>query len=192
MNKEQTFKLSPVEVETMRRAAHQRSKSFDPTKLSYSSKELDSYGLVREGYTREEISKLGIKPSIVTSKDKLEEIAQSELLLDTPFGSKIKKWQIPVDMMPIRVAKTIFPKNSVVNLHVHPKNTDDDPGGGLRMVAKGSVNYRGENYLAGDWFFVPNGTSYEFTTSKNEETILFYTYTFFGAAEGNRFSHPHI
>ena len=52
------------------------------------------------------------------------------------------------------------------------------------MIAKGSVVYQGKKFEQGDWFFVPNGVPYEFTTDENEETIVFYTYRFFGAMEG--------
>ena len=191
MKENHTFNLVDVEIETVERAAKDLSKGFDKSKTAYTTGELGEYGLVREGYNKEEMQELGIIPQVVTSHDKLEEEAQEILKIDAPFGSGIKKWQLPIDMMPIRVAKTIFPKGSVVDSHVHPKNTDEEPGGGLRMIATGSVTYNGKQFKAGDWFFVPNGTPYNFVTDENEETIVFYTYTFFGAIEGNRFSHPH-
>lgn len=137
------------------------------------------------------MEEIGIKPSVVTSHDSIEEKSKDILKVDTPFGSGIEKWQLPIDMMPIRVAKTIFLKGSVVDAHVHPESTEKDPGGGLRMIATGSVLYKGKKFNPGDWFFIPNGVPYEFTTDANEETIVFYTYRFFGAIEGNRFSHPH-
>ena len=191
MKNDTIFNLIDVEIETLKRAASDKGLSFDPDKKTYSGEELAQYGLVREGYNKEEIIELGITPVVVSSFDELEEMAKSELSLDTPFGSGIQKWQLPIDMMPVRVAKTIFPKNSRVKSHVHPESTQEDPGGGLRMVAKGSVTYDGKKYQAGDWFFVPNGVPYDFTTDDVEETIVFYTYRFFGAIEGNRFSHPH-
>ena len=191
MNKEETFKLSDVEMETLKRAASQNGKSFNSQKRDYKGSELSEYGLVREGYNHEELKALGVKPEIVTSLDEAEKSAKTKMLLDTPFGSGILKWQLPIDMMPIRVAKTIFPKNSNVDSHVHPESTQEDAGGGLRMIAKGSVIYAGKKYEAGDWFFIPNGHPYEFKTDPKSETIVFYTYRFFGAIEGNRFSHPH-
>ncbi len=42
------FNLSDVEVETLRRAALERSLSFDPDRRTYSATELSEYGLVRE------------------------------------------------------------------------------------------------------------------------------------------------
>jgi len=116
--------------------------------------------------------------------------AVKSLALQTPFGSNIKKWQLPIDMMPIRVAQTVFPPATRVENHIHPMNTEADPGGGLRIVVAGSVEFRGKTFGAGDWFFVPNGVPYEFTTDPKKETTIFYTYRFFGALEGNRFSHP--
>ncbi len=191
MKKNQSFNLVDVEVETLKRAANDSSKSFNPEKRNYTTEELNEFGLVREGYNKEELEELGIKPSVVTSHDSIEAKSKELLKLDTPFGSGIEKWQLPIDMMPVRVAKTIFPKGSVVESHVHPESTEKDPGGGLRMIATGSVKYDGKIFKAGDWFFVPNGVPYEFTTDKDEETVVFYTYRFFGAIEGNRFSHPH-
>src|SRR5271165_2957696 len=43
--------------------------------------------------------------------------AEKLLPVETPFGSGIRKWQLPIDMMPIRVMKTIFPPNSRVESH---------------------------------------------------------------------------
>lgn len=191
MKKDELFKLADVEIETLRRAATQLGKNFDPEKREYLGSELSEYGLVREGYNYEELRTLGIKPTVVTSLDTDEKEAIEKMSLDTPFGSGILKWQLPIDMMPIRVAKTIFPKNTIVDSHVHPESTQEDPGGGLRMVAKGSIIYNGQKFEAGDWFFIPNGIPYEFKTDPDLETIVFYTYRFFGAIEGNRFSHPH-
>lgn len=75
--------------------------------------------------------------------------------------------------------------------HVHPKNTEAIPGGSLRVVLSGSITFRGEVFRTGEWFFIPNGVPYSFTTDMVEETIILYKYSFFGAEEGNRFSHPH-
>ncbi len=187
----QLFTLSPVEVETLRRAALARSLPFDSDKINYSKDELQKFGMVREAYTQEEIRELGFGPVPVTCFDKAAKKAEDLLRVETPFGSGIKKWQLPVDMMPIRVLQTVFPPESVVDLHVHPMNTPDAPGGGLRFVSRGRVFYNGNEYGPGDWFFVPNGIPYAFTTDPEIETIVFYSYSFFGAAEGNRFSHPH-
>lgn len=141
--------------------------------------------------TKRELEELGIKPSIVSSHSVIESEAKKVLKLDTPFGSGTEKWQLPIDMMPIRVAKTIFPKNTRVDDHVHPESTAKAPGGGLRIVTQGNITFQGRTYEAGDWFFVPNGVPYEFLTSEEQDTIVFYSYFFFGAMEGNRFSHPH-
>ena len=184
------YMLSAVEVETLRRAAVDRDLPFDSERTEYSEQDLKQYGLVREGYTRDELREIGITPSIVTSFDENATETSSRLTLETPFGSGIQKWQLPIDMMPIRVAKTIFPPKTRVDSHVHPEDTASDPGGGLRMVATGSVIFKNNKYLPGDWFFVPNGAPYEFVTDEVIPTTVFYTYRFFGAVEGNRFSHP--
>jgi hypothetical protein len=190
-NADEVFDLSDVEVETLRRAALERSLPFDPQRRIYSRRELSVYGMVREGYTREEIRQLGFGPEAVSCFDERSKLAEELLRVDTPFGSGIKKWQLPIDMMPMRVQLTILPPNTTVAKHVHPASSPEAPGGGLRIVSKGRIFYEGREYGPGDWFFVPNGTPYTFTTDPKIPTILFYKYAFFGFEEGNRFSHPH-
>lgn len=123
--------------------------------------------------------------------DEKAKAAQNLLKVDTPFGSGIEKWELPIDMKPMKTYKTIFPPNTYVAPYIHPENNSDDPGGSLRIVFSGRIFYEDKEYTAGDWFFVPNGESYEFLTDPEEETIVFYTYRFFGVEQGNRFSHPH-
>ena len=190
MQPEQKYSLSDCELETLRRASSHRKMAFEADRRDYLGSELMTYGLVREGYTRAELHAIGGKAQKVGSFDELAQVAQEKLILDTPFGSGIKKFQLPVDMMPIRVAKTIFPPGSKVSAHFHPENEPSNPGGGLRMVASGEVYHEDKIYRSGDWFFVPNGQNYEFSTSPDVPTEVFYTYAFFAAAEGNRFSHP--
>lgn len=184
------FDLCDVEIETVRRAAQERGLAFDPAQQRYSEHDLSRYGLVREGYTRQELSAVGIGPSKVSSLDYSTRILQEKLPLATPFGSGIEKFQLPIDMMPIRVAKTIFPPGSAVKEHVHPPHSEEDPGGGLRLIISGWILFEDRRYEPGEWFFVPNGTPYEFSTDPLHETVVFYTYRFFGAEFGNRFSHP--
>jgi hypothetical protein len=187
---DEMFDLSAVEIETVRRAAVERQLPFDPTKTNYSRKELSAYGIVREAYTREELRARGIVPGPVSSLDPDTEARQALLPIGAPFANGVQKFELPIDMLPLRVAKVIFPPGSVVRKHVHPRHSIEAPGGGLRIVVSGSILYEGREYRSGDWFFVPNGQPYEFTTDVTVPTILFYKYAFFGVAEGNRFSHP--
>jgi hypothetical protein len=184
------FHLCDVEVETARRAAFDRGLPFNPEKRAYTRQELGLYGMVREGYNREELRARGVLPRPVSSLDASTTSAEASLPLETPFGSAIRKYELPIDMLPMRVAKTIFPPGSVVKRHVHPPHTNEDPGGGLRIIFSGKIFFEGREYGPGDWFFVPNGTPYEFTTAPDQDTIVFYKYRFFGAEQGNRFSHP--
>jgi hypothetical protein len=188
---EELFELSDVEVETLRRAALERGLPFDPLRRCYPKSELRPYGMVREGYTRSELRRLGFRPIEVSCFDEIADAGEQLLPVETPFGSGIRKWQLPVDMLPMRISKTVFPPGTEVRSHVHPPHTDEAPGGGLRIVTQGSILFRGRKYLAGDWFFVPNGVAYEFTTDPEHETVVFYSYSFFGFEQGNRFSHPH-
>ena len=191
MDADANFSLSDCEHETLKRAAQQRVMPFDEERREYTGSELETFGLVREGYNRREMHKAGVKPERVSCFDEIAIMAERTMPLDTPFGSNIRKWQLPIDMMPIRVSKTVFPKNSVVRPHVHPEGEVGNPGGGLRVVTKGCITFDGKAYGPGDWFFVPNGVPYEFLTSSEGDTEVMYTYAFFAAAEGYRFSHPH-
>lgn len=187
---EERFELSEVEVETLRRAAKARGLAFDPDRTSYNHSELAAYGLVREGYTRSELRGRGIYPGKVSSLDAETDRKMKSLPLETPYGKGIEKHELPIDMLPLRLAKTVFPPNSRVTSHVHPPHTDEAPGGSLRIVASGTIYYEGRAYCAGDWFFVPNGEAYEFTTDGEVPSVVFYSYAFFGVEQGNRFSHP--
>ena len=93
-------------------------------------------------------------------------------------------------MCEMRIHHTVFSPNSFVEPHVHPENSSDDPGGSLRIVTKGTISYAGRTFRPGDWFFIPNGIPYSFSTDPNVDTHVMYGYRFFGVAEGNRFSHP--
>jgi len=185
------FILSDCEIETLRRAAIDRRQPYDPAKRRYTRAELRRYGLVREGYTREELRGRGINPCAVTSADPLACDGLNLLPVETPFGTGIRKWQLPIDMLPLRVFQTLFPPATVVSSHVHPPHSEEAPGGGLRIVTRGSVTYKEKIFGPGEWFFAPNGEPYEFVTDAKEETVVFYTYAFFGVEHGNRFSHPH-
>ena len=188
---QEDFVLNEAEIETLRRAAVARNLNFDPKKTTLSKLELQKYGLVREAYTPDELRAAGFGPSPVTSFDHAAEVARDVLRVDAPFGSGILKWQLPVNMMELRVFQTVFQPDTVVAPHIHPVNTEEDPGGSLRIVVKGSIEYEGRSFEPGDWFFVPNGAPYTFRSAPNQETTVMYLYRFFAATEGNRFSHPH-
>ena len=185
---DEIFELSDVEMETLRRAAVERSLPYDSTKRCYSCTELREYGMVREAYTRQELGDLGFGPDEVSCFDSRARTAEQVLKVDVPFGNGIQKWQLPIDMMPMRVLQVVYPPNTTVDLHVHPANAPDDPGGGLRIVTKGRIFYKGNEYGPGDWFFVPNGVPYTFSTDPKVPTVTFYKYRFFGAEQGNRFT----
>lgn len=188
---EVVFELADCEVETVRRAARDRDMPFDHNKRTYTAFELKAYGIVREGYNRQELRERGIQPGSITCFDDLAGEAKHLLPVETPFGTGIKKWQLPIDMLPLRVFKTVFPPNTRVRSHIHPLHSDESPGGGLRIVVSGEITYKGKVFGPGDWFFASNGEPYEFTTHATEDTIVFYKYAFFAVEQGNRFSHPH-
>lgn len=184
------FTLSDVEMETLRRASVERSLPFDGGKRVYTSEDLSLYGMVREGYTRQELRARGFGPEEVSCFDERAKAAEELLKVDTPFGSGIRKWQLPIDMMPMRDHQTEFSPNTTVVSHVHPAAEPDAPGGSLRIVTKGKILYKDREYGPGDWFFIPNGVAYTFTTDPATATVVMYRYAFFGFEQGNRFSHP--
>lgn len=188
---EDSFELSDVEVETLRRAAAQRGMMFAPERRHYTTAELNTYGMVREAYNTPELQAMGIgNNKVVTSFDSVTEMARDKLLVDAPFASQIRKWQIPVDVCEWRVFITEFPPNTFVEPHVHPENTTEQPGGSLRTILHGSLLYSEKVFKPGDWFFIPNGVPYSFTSDKDSATVVMYTYAFFAVSEGNRFSSP--
>lgn len=185
------FVLSDVEIETLRRAAAARGLDFDPDRRNYSAAELGSYGLVREAYNSPELRSMGIDATkIVTSFDLETEQAKEKLVVDAPFARGIRKWQLPIDICEWRVFISEFPPNTLVEPHVHPANTPENPGGSLRTVLKGSLNYAGKTFGPGDWFFIPNGVPYSFRSDAAAHTVVMYKYAFFEVAAGNRFSSP--
>lgn len=190
-NEDYAFDLSDVEVETLRRAAVERDLPFDPARRTYKARDLKAYGLVREAYNSSELKKLGVSSNrVVTSFDADVERIKESLMVDAPFARQIRKWQIPVDICEWRVFITEFPPGTLVEPHVHPKNTDEEPGGSMRTVLRGAICYAGREFGPGDWFYIPNGIPYSFRTDPEKETVVMYKYRFFGVAEGNRFSHP--
>lgn len=184
------FELSDIEMETLKRAAKDRCLAYDENRRFYTREELYQYGMVREGYTRQELREHGFGPDEVSCFDDRAHAAQELLKVDTPFGPGIEKWQLPIDMMPMRVHQAVFPPSTTVAPHVHPAHTADAPGGSLRIVSRGRIFYKNREYGPGDWFFVPNGVPYTFTTDPTVPTVIFYKYAFFGFEQGNRFSHP--
>lgn len=189
-NPQEEFELSDVEMETLRRAALERHLPFDKNRRNYLKSELILYGMVREAYTRDELTRVGFGPGAVSCFDDCAKKAEEILIVDTPFGNGIKKWQLPINTKQMRIVQTFFPPNTVVESHVHPENGPDDSGGGLRIVTRGKIFYKGQEYGPGNWFFIPNGVPYSFTTDPDGPTIAMYKYAFFGDDRENRFSHP--
>lgn len=190
-NSEKSFDLLEVEVETLRRAALARGLQFDAKRKTYSAKELESYGLVREAYNSEELSAWGLdNKKVVTCFDEIVAKAKNDLLVDAPFALTIKKWQLPIDLSESRSLMSEFPPNTLVKPHVHPSNTDKNPGGSLRIVLDGEIEYSNKLFTSGDWFYIPNGVPYSFRTHATNPTRVFYSYAFFAPSMGNRFSYP--
>ena len=162
----------------------QSKTTFDASRTDITEEELKGLKFVRENWTQEEIQQKGLtQEGVVTSFDKVSKRAESELVVDTPFADGIQKWQLPIDLPGFRVVMTRFPAGSVVKAHQHPSIPGFTKCGQLRVVVKGSITYNGKTYRAGDWFYIPNGVAYSFTTDPNEETLENYFYQYNGIAQ---------
>src|SRR5439155_23546092 len=80
---DEIFELSDVEMETMRRACQHRGLAFDSKRRSYTQSELIGYGLVRERYTRTELTKLGFAPGEISCFDAAAKVAEELLAVAT-------------------------------------------------------------------------------------------------------------
>jgi quercetin dioxygenase-like cupin family protein len=164
--------------------ASKNKKSIDAARIDITEEELKALGFVRENWTIEEIQQKGLaKDGVVTSFDKVAKKAESELVVDAPFADDIQKWQLPINLPGFRVVMTRFPPGTVVKVHKHPSIPGFSRCGQLRVVVKGSIIYDGKVYKSGDWFYIPNGIAYSFTTDPNEETLENYYYQYNGIAQ---------
>lgn len=165
-------------------ASQSKKSSVNATSSEISEDQLKQLKFVRESWSQEEIQQKGLaKDGVVTSFDEVAKKAESELAVDAPFADGIQKWQLPIDLPGFRVVMTRFPPGTIVKDHQHPSIPGFSRCGQLRVVVKGSINYDGKVYKPGDWFFIPNGVPYSFTTDPNEETLENYYYQYNGIAQ---------
>jgi hypothetical protein len=79
---EDIFDLNDAEVETLRRSALERGMSFDSSRRTYSSAELNEYGLCREAYNTPELRNMGFgSDKVVTSFDATAKEARDRRLI---------------------------------------------------------------------------------------------------------------
>lgn len=195
---DEKLKLTDKELELVARTAKAQGVAYDPKKDDYTENELrQQFGIVRESYNREELEAKGmVAKGVVTSFDRIAERAMTELSISPPFARGIQKWQLPVETYDSpRIMTTVFPPDTVVTPHVHPKPTgpdipDDFDGGSFRIVTRGSITFEGRKFGPGDWFYIPNGTPYTFTTDPLVETHEAYWYQYDVWVPKQRFSAP--
>ena len=162
------------------------------TNADITEEKLREFKFVRENWTVEELRNKGLAvEGVVTSFDRVAKRAESELAVDAPFADGIQKWQLPINLPGFRVVMTRFPPGTVVRSHQHPSIPGFSACGQLRVVVKGSITFEGKVYRPGDWFFIPNGVEYSFTTDPDVETLESYYYQYNGIAQQPlRFSSP--
>jgi len=180
----QPINLNESERALLFMVASKKKKSVDASRIDITEEELKRLDFVRENWSAEEIQQKGLaKDGVVTSYDKVAKKAESDLAVDAPFADGIHKWQLPINLPGFRVVMTRFPPATVVKAHQHPSIPGFSRCGQLRVVVKGSIKYDGKVYRPGDWFYIPNGTAYSFTTDPNEETLESYFYQYNGIAQ---------
>ena len=172
-----SIELDEHELAIVEEAAKDAGIPFDPNRKVYTMGELEPLGVVREAYSAEEVRSRGLgSTGVVTSFDEVAHKAETELAIGAPFASSARKWQLPVDVPGFRLVTTVFPPGSVVGNHTHSVLDPEVKSGGFRMVISGSIEFEGKRYGPGDWFFIPNGTPYSFSTDPDVETKENYWY----------------
>jgi hypothetical protein len=176
-NPEHLFTLEDDELEIVSNASKDHGVPFDPKKRDYTEADLSKLGIVREYYSLDELHQRGFRSDgVVSSFDDVSERAKNELRVGAPFANGVEKWQLPIDMLGFRIQTTIFPPNTTVLPHTHTILDAEIKSGGFRMVIQGSIKFEGKKYMPGDWFFIPNGRPYSFTTDSDVETEEAYWY----------------
>lgn len=186
---DKAFELTKDELSVLRRAAKARNRSLSDSKAAFTKGELIQYGIVREAFDRSEMLSAGITSSLVTSRDKIVKDAMDRLGVGSPHPTKIGKWQLPIDMSPFRPVMIVFPPGSKMARKTQPVCTPSDPGGALRIVLSGRLSCNGEWFGPGEWFFVPNGISYEMASDESDQTSVLYIFRFPSSESGGRFAY---
>ncbi len=172
-----TILLDEFELSIVKDEMSNRNMMFNESKNEYTMEELNSIGIVRESYSIEELHQKDFDTQgIITSFDDVAKMAEEKLVVGAPFAKGVKKWQLPIDLIGFKIITTVFPPKTTVLPHVHSVLDENVKSGGFRMVVSGSITFNGKKYLPGDWFFIPNGIPYSFTTDENIETRENYWY----------------
>lgn len=185
------IELEDHELEIVHSVMMNKNLAIDMNKREYSLQELNKIGVYRESYSVQELRDNGFDlKGVVTSFDKAAKDAETALSVDAPFASGIRKWQLPIDVEGFRIITTEFPPNTTVLPHIHSMLDAKSKSGGFRMVVEGSITFEGKKYLPGDWFFIPNGIPYTFTTDPLVKTTENYWYGHNVRGKHTRISSP--
>ena len=128
--------------------------AFDPNAATFE----DCMARVRNVQDR-----IGLNPSagILTSRDAVAREGQELLAVDNVPDGGFTKWQLPVYLdKPSHLFVTYGQPDIDVPEHSH------DEGDGIRFIAGGSIEYKGQELTTGDWMFIPAGVPYSFRTGK--------------------------
>jgi uncharacterized RmlC-like cupin family protein len=134
---------------------------------------LKEAGVLRVNYDQDEIQAAGFDTQQVLTSFSDASAAESRLKVDVPFRG-VTKYQIPA-AVGIHIVK--MAPNSEVTEHAHPPVDPANPGGALRIVLKGDLDFNGQRYGPGDWFYVPDGTPYSFKAGPVSDVEVSYKWT---------------
>lgn len=129
------------------------TQKFDPNQLTFD----EGLDRIRRGLKK---AKVSLGKGILTSRDKDVQAASNALQVgNVPDG--FQKWQLPIHLdSPSQLFISTAKANAKVPAHSH------NDGDGIRFIIAGSIIYRGVELTAGDWMFIPKGTSYSFEVGK--------------------------
>ena len=186
-----TIELEDHELEVVYSVMKNNNMAIDKSIRKFSLEDLNKIGIYRESYSIHELRANGFDlTGVVSSFDKVAKDAETLLSVDAPFATGIKKWQLPIDVEGFRIITTEFPPNTTVLPHIHSMLDKESKSGGFRMVIEGSITFEEKKYLPGDWFFIPNGVPYSFTTDPDVKTKENYWYGHNLAGKHTRISSP--
>jgi hypothetical protein len=144
-------KKSPPAKKPPNDEADPRSPNWEPNRRSFYQ---------GRPYVELQLKKAGLDPDagIFTSRDAKAQSAMRLLkTLNSPPG--FEKWQLPFAFFnPTNSYITVGEPDSKVKPHAHKE------GSGMRFILEGSFVLNGQNLMAGDWFYIPEGAEYSFTT----------------------------
>jgi len=145
----------------------------------FSEQELNNLNVIRISYNTDEIRLRGIavnEEEVITSFDSAAQKAKELLRVEVAekLSEGVTKWQLPIPKGAHQevVQRTNFAPNTEIAPHSHPHRGES---AAFRIIIKGSIIFRENEYKTGDWFYIPPKTKYSFKAGAEGAEIL-HTY----------------